>query len=70
MQLSALYKFSTVYVGNLYQMGATTNSDSPKEALEIFFGQLVMQYGSLGPDGMISKANKWGWDIKQNKAVS
>lgn len=70
VQLSALYKFSSVYIGNLYQMGATINSDSPKETLEIFFGQLVMQYGSFGPDGRISTANKWGWDIKQNRAVT
>lgn len=67
VQLSALYKFSTVYVGSFQQKAG--DSGPAMEVLSLEYGQFSMLVGAFGPDGKISKVNTWGWDKITNRQL-
>lgn len=67
VQLSALYKFSGVYVTAFSQSAGDVGP--ARETLQIDYAQLSMQYGAFGPDGRIAKVNGWGWDIRTQRPL-
>ncbi|KAM0720492.1 hypothetical protein Q7P37_004628 [Cladosporium fusiforme] len=67
VQLSAVYTFSNAILSSLQQSAG--DGAAVREVLTVDYGQFSMQYGSFGPDGKISKVNKYGWDAVMNRAV-
>lgn len=68
VQLSALYTFSNAILSSFQQ--SSGDGAAVREVLTVDYGQFTMQYGAFGPDGKISKINKYGWDAMMNRAVN